>query len=91
MPTPFGIDDMMQHQLASSGGSEHRDHLMLGSLNSGSPHGRGILLDDGDQRNMVGGAQTWRITQPLPRPGKYNGIGPKKFARFKAQLVYRCG
>ena len=55
MPTPFGIDDMMQHQLASSGGSEDREHLMLGSLNSGSPHGRGILLDDGDQRNVVEG------------------------------------
>ena len=85
MPTSFGIADMMNDNLTLSGGSIHRDqHVMLGSLNS-SPNGNGFVVEDGDGAEGEGTRQ-WRITQPLPRPGKYKGVGPKKFARFKTQF-----
>ena len=82
MPLNFGINEMM------SGGIENSQNeiLMVGdNLHSSGVSGeRGFEV--GEEGNGGEGMRQWRITQPLPRPGKFKGVGPKRFSRFKAQF-----
>ena len=93
MPTNFGIQDMIGTSLINREGSVtdlihregslEREGLMLGSLVSGASPERDHDFGMGEANEA---ARQWRITQPLPRPGKFKGVGPKRFARFKVQF-----
>ena len=77
---------MLGESLLQSSGSTERERLMVGSLQSvSSPVRDAFGMGDGDG-DLVDAARQWRITQPLPRPGKFKGVGPKRFARFKTQF-----
>ena len=85
MPSNFGIDDMM------SGGNESSHHEVLmanDNLHSSGVSGeRGFDVGDPVEEGNGGeGLRQWRITQPLPRPSKFKGVGPKRFSRFKTQF-----
>ena len=82
MSTNFGIHDIIGADLIHREGSIGAEGLMLGSLGSGhSPERDHDFVVEGNDA-----ARPWRITQPLPRPGKFKGVGPKRFDRFKIQF-----
>ena len=49
----------------------------------GDTHSSG-LLDIGEEEGIQRGeVQNWHLSQPLPKPCKYKGLGTKKFGSFK--------
>ena len=49
----------------------------------GDTHSSG-LQDMGEEEGIQRGeVRNWRLSQPLPKPCKYNGLGTKRFGSFK--------